>query len=492
MRLLTTVGSKELAFIVTICACLGLSSTPSIVIAAEAESALVLPSPIPRARWSEDWSFLRGTDGYAEVFYEDPSLHYKYVPLNESGSNYINFGGELRFTYEQYDPADRGLSDIGRQDVAMVRAAGHFDWHLNQDWRIFGQLGYATAGDREGGSKVGDKSDLNIWQLFVDRHFVLNEGDRLEVRLGRQFIEKADWLIGSGEARNVRQYYDGVRTAWLNKRFAKFDAFAAEFVDAATDSFAMSGTGEYFWGATAGFRLQSQPLNLSLLYLGWDLKDRQFEQGGAGLHDERRHSAVLWLKKPAFLIDQWSMDYYLAYQFGHYDDRNNSDISAFAAFGESKYALFPRMKTPILGLKTSYFSGDDDPYDDELNTFYNPIFVTIFFSFARDVMPYNLIQLQPNIAYRFSKDLQVTLSQDFLWRASTEDAFYTGASKIGVRADVSDDRYIGSQMELTMNWKPTRNIITSMHLVRFWAGDVVKDAGGTNQNYGRLDISYLF
>jgi hypothetical protein len=43
-----------------------------------------------------------------------------------------------------------------------------------------------------------------------------------------------------------------------------------------------------------------------------------------------------------------------------------------------------------------------------------------------------------------------------------------------------------------MNWKPTRNIITSMHLVRFWAGDVVKDAGGTNQNYGRLDISYLF
>jgi hypothetical protein len=452
------------------------------------DSAAVLPAPIPRARWSEEWLILRDTT----PTYEDPSLPFKYIPLNESGTNYLSLGGEFRFAYERYDPADRGLSDIGEQDVPLIRLAAHADWHPNQRWRVFGQLGYAAAGDREGGNNVGDESKLNIWQLFVDHRIPISDGERLDFRLGRQFIEKADWFIGSGEARNVRQYYDGLRVAWLDKQFGKFDAFAAEFVDAATGSFDMSGNGEYFWGATAGFRLDTPRLNLSLLYFGWDLKDRQFEQGGGGLNDETRHSVVLWAKKPVAVSDQWAMSYYLAYQFGRYYDSADSKISAFGAFGEFKYALFPRMRTPILGLKTSYFSGDNDPNDTELNTFYNPIFVTVYFSYARDVMPYNLMHLQPNIAYRFSEKLQLSLSTDFLWRASKDDAFYTGANQIGVPANASDARYIGSQAQLSMNWKPNRNIVTTMYLVRFWAGDVVEDAGGEDQNYVRMELSYLF
>jgi hypothetical protein len=482
-------GSHQRIITTCACGCLSLLMLSQAEAAAmDTDSDMVLPSPIPRSRWGEDWSILRGD----KVYYEDPSLSFKFVPLNKSGSNYISFGGEYRFADEKYDPADRGLSDIGNQDAALHRVAAHADWHPDERWRVFGQLGYAAASNRDGGNKVGDESDPNIWQLFVDRRFTLNNGDRLDFRLGRQFIEKADWFIGSGEARNVRAYYDGLRVAWLDVGFAKFDAFAAEFVDASPDSFDMSGTDEYFWGATAGFRLERPRLNLSLLYFGWDLKDRQFEQGGAGSHDEKRHSVVLWANKPVSVPDQWALSYYLVYQFGSYDDSADSDIKAFGAFGEFKYALFPGMNTPVLGLKTSYYSGDDDPNDDELNTFYNPVFVTVYFTYARDVMPYNLIHLQPNIGYRFSEELHVSLGNDFLWRASKDDAFYTGASKIGVRADDSDARYIGRQIQLSMNWQPTRNIVASMHLVRFWDGDVIEDAGGKDQNYGRLNFSYLF
>jgi len=73
------------------------------------------------------------------------------------------------------------------------------------------------------------------------------------------------------------------------------------------------------------------------------------------------------------------------YQWGEYEDSKNSDIHAFAAFGGFKYSLFPRMETPVVGLRTSYFSGDDDPSDDELNTAYNPLFITPYFSYARYV-----------------------------------------------------------------------------------------------------------
>jgi len=454
----------------------------------DTDISTVLPAPVGRARWGEDWSVLQNIP----LSHEDPSLAIKFIPLNESGTNYLSLGGEFRFAYEKYDPVDRGLSNTGEQDAALIRLAAHADWHPNKNWRVFGQLGYADAGDREGGNKVGDESDLNIWQLFVDRHFSVSDGERVEVRLGRQFIEKADWFIGSGEARNVRQYYDGLRVAWLDERFSKFDAFAAEFVDAATGSFDMSGNGEYFWGASAGFRLDSPRVNLSLLYFGWDLKDREFEQGAGQLYDETRHSLVLWAKQPVTETNQWSLNYYLAYQFGRYYDDANSDIKAYAAFGEFTYYWFPRIRTPILGLKTSYFSGDKDPNDNELNTFYNPIFVTVYFSYARDVMPYNLIHLQPNIAYRFNEKLKLTLSNDHLWRANTNDAFYTGANKIGVPADASDASYIGNQIQLELNWNLARSIVTSFHLVRFWAGDVVEDGGGGDQNYFRVDFNYLF
>jgi len=477
---------------VTVNVCVWLSILIACQIEAEpvtdTDSDIVLPAPVGRARWGEDWSVIR----YLPLPDEDPSLIFKYIPLNESGTNYLSFGGEFRFTYENYDPVDLGLSNIGDQDVALIRLAAHADWHPNKKWRVFGQLGYAAAGDREGGNKVGDESDLNIWQLFVDRHFTVSDGEQLEFRLGRQFIEMADWFIGSGEARNVRQYYDGLRVAWLDNRFSKFNAFAAEFVDAATGSFDMSGNGEYFWGASAGFRLDTPHVNLSLLYFGWDLKDREFQQGAGQLYDETRHSFVLWAKQPVTASDQWALNYYLAYQFGRYYDSANSNIKAYAAFGEVTYDLFPRVRTPILGLKTSYFSGDKNPNDDELNTFYNPIFVTIYFSYARDVMPYNLVHLQPNIAYRFSEKLKLTLSNDYLWRENTNDAFYTGANKIGVPAEASDARYIGNQIQLAMNWNPVPSIVTSMHLVRFWAGDVVEDGGGEDQNYARIDLNYLF
>ncbi len=342
------------------------------------------------------------------------ALPFKYVSLNESGSNYVSFGGEFRMTYESYDPRDRGLTDVGRSDVLMNRLAAHADWHPNERWRIFGQLGHAASGDREGGAKPGDESDLNVWQAFVDRRFDLDNGDRLDFRLGRQFIEKGNWFIGAGEAPNVRQYYDGIRMAWLDSRYAKFDAFAMEYVDTTTGSFEMRGSGEYFWGATAGFRLDSPDINLSAMYFGWDLQDLQFQQTDAGFHNERRHTVIAWINKPVNPENHWSYDYYLAYQFGTYEDAQDSDIQAYSAFGEIKYALRDQVRTPVIGLRTSYFSGDSDPTDGKLETFYNPVFVTVYFTYARDIQPFNLLHIQPNIGYRFSEELSITLSADFL------------------------------------------------------------------------------
>ncbi|NOQ65839.1 MAG: hypothetical protein GQ556_01290, partial [Desulfobacterales bacterium] len=110
----------------------------------------------------------------------------------------------------------------------------------------------------------------------------------------------------------------------------------------------MSGTDEYFWGLRTGMRFQQPDFELHFLYTGWDLIDRQFEQGGGGRHDEHRHTLLLRLNRPVNIerqlfrpldiVNHWGLDYYLAYQFGEYKDQpGGSDISSFAGFGEVKY-----------------------------------------------------------------------------------------------------------------------------------------------------------
>ena len=457
------------------------------------------PGPIPRARWSEDWSVIGNpaplvVDDLAPVG-DEFWRPLKHITLNKSGERYLSVGGEARLAYEFYDDKDMGISDVGYQDALQLRLALHADLHLNKRWRIFTQLGYgALLDNREGGEKTADECDVNVWEMFIDYRVPVKAEERIVVRLGRQLIETGNMFINAGEGNNVRQTYDGLRVGWLDSDFIKAAGFAAEYVDFDDDSFGMSGTDEYFWGLRTGVRLTQPELDLHLLYTGWDLSDRQFEQSGGGRHDEQRHSLLLWLDRPMNKDRQLGLGYYLAYQFGKYEDQpGDSDISAFAGFGEIKYAVYPELSTPILGFKTAYFSGDDDPDDDDLNTFYDPVFATPFFGYGRDIQPHNLIFLQPNIGYRFGEqDLLLTLSHGFFWRAEDEDAFYGSPNGITARAGVSDSSELGQQTQLAVRYLANPNLLITSYLARFFVGDVVEDAGGEDRDYFHIGFHYLF
>jgi hypothetical protein len=479
--------SYALGILIALCAAAGASTND--------DPTAKQPRPTPRARWSEDWSVLRNPTPMGEA--PPPTAHHllqpiKYIPFNESGDVYLSLGGEYRLAYELYDEASMGLSDIGTQDALQHRVALHADLHVKRYWRVFTQLGYANVNSRDGGPKTIDETNPDLWQLFVDQRIPLPDEERIVLRLGRQIIETANTFITAGEAHNIRLVYNGGRVAWVTKDFVPIEAFGAEYVDYANGSFDMSGTDEYFWGLRAGVRLRELQTSLHLLYLGWDLEDRQFEQGGAARQDELRHTLMLWLNRPLIGTRQWGLDYYLAYQFGEYDEPEESDISAFAAFGEVRYALFPEAWTPVFGLKTSYFSGDDDPADDELNTFYDHVFGTPYFSYARDVMPFNLIHLQPNASYRFGDFLLLTASYDLLWRAETDDAYYNSANGILVRADESGSRWIGQQTQLSAHYRPIDHVTINAFWAHLFAGDVIEDAGGDDRDYFHIGFNFLF
>ncbi|MCK5498098.1 MAG: alginate export family protein, partial [Gammaproteobacteria bacterium] len=185
--------------------------------------------------------------------------------------------------YEIYDDADMGISSIGHQDALQQRVALHADWHLSNRWRVFAELGDGLATDRQGGNKTADETDPDIWQLFLDRRWQLDNGDRFVLRVGRQLIETGNLFINAGEGNNVRQTYNGVRAALVEKDFevpslsprgvtriqkgyVPFEIFAAEYVDFGDGAFDMEGTDEYFWGLRLGTYVPKYRARINFLY----------------------------------------------------------------------------------------------------------------------------------------------------------------------------------------------------------------------------------
>jgi hypothetical protein len=96
---------------------------PAVAQEAPAEEGITdqVPFHLPRTRWSEDWLILK-----------DPSRNYdsfwrpiKFIRVNTTGSSFLSIGGEAPSTYELYQPAERGLTDIGTEDVGLLRVAIH-------------------------------------------------------------------------------------------------------------------------------------------------------------------------------------------------------------------------------------------------------------------------------------------------------------------------------------------------------------------------------
>ena len=101
--------------------------------------------------------------------------------------------------------------------------------------------------------------------------------------------------------------------------------------------------------------------------------------------------------------------------------------------------------------------------------------------------------MQPNLGYQFrDQDLLFTLSHGFFWRADTEDAFYGKPNGITAPAQASDSSWLGQQLQLSVRYLINPNLLLTSYLARFFAGDMIKDAGGDDRNYFHVGLHYLF
>lgn len=441
--------------------------------------ALTLLALAPHARPGEpSFRFFRWDENHTYVSeYKNPSIYdrLKYTPLSETA--YLGFGGGLRERLNHYHNDLFGLGPNTDGELLLTRLLVHSDLHLNDRVRAFIEIGHHST--REEGLVAGpfDEDRLDLTQAFVDF-----SSSNTRLRVGRQeFSLGATRLIGVRDGPNVRRAFDGGR---LDYRGSSLDlsAFALQEVrvgDGTWDN--ESNDGEELWGI---YGTRRTPLShFDIYYLGLNREQAFYARGQA---DETRHSFGL---RAFGDRGPWDWDYEVIYQSGSFGD---DEIRAWTAASITGYTLAHLPWRPRLALSANIASGDDDLNDGTLGTF-NPLYPNLmYFEEAAVLAPQNFMNIEPEITVYPSDRLSISLDWDFFWKAETEDAVYVRGLRPLTGTEGSQGRFVTHVPSLSVDYRFNRYLAADLSYSRFFAGEVIEDAGGSDIDFIKLEFRLTF
>jgi hypothetical protein len=186
----------------------------------------------------------------------------------------------------------------------------------------------------------------------------------------------------------------------------------------------------------------------------------------------------------------WDLDVEADYQFGK---AGPGDISAWSFAVEAGYTLVKRDLSPRLCLGFDIASGDDDPTDVDKQTF-NQLFPLghAYFGYIDVVGRQNIIDLHPGIELTllsekpFSKKVTLRTDYHMFWRESDDDALYNAAGGVQRADNGSDATFVGSEIDLLLNWQVDRHWTFYAGYSHFFAGDFLQETGPSD------DIDFLY
>lgn len=419
------------------------------------------------ARWAEDYSFLKDptkrTDALDSI---------RYVPFGES--NWVNFGGEMRYRADSHQQPFFGLRGINSNSYLQQRLQAHADIHLlNDQFRVFAQL-QDTRSWRKAFFSPNDQSDTEFQQFFVDWNMPLTNGYKLTTRLGRQeMVYGSQVLISDRDAPNLRFNLDGARVMLKTPGGYKIDAFALRPVAYGLKSFDdESSDTVVFAGLYSTFNF-SKPWNIDLY--GLDLEtDSRTLAGVTG--KEVRYTAGTRIFGKANGFD-WSWD--VAGQFGHLDD---ATIRAWAVAGSSGYT-FDGAWQPRLGLRTDIASGDGKLGDNRIGTF-DPLYgKNGYYGEAGITTLSNIIVIGPQFALSPVPSLRIEPAIFGAWKQKAQDGVYFTGMGLAPGSTNTDSRHVGTIYKTNVRWLASRNLTVDLDWEYFDVGNGLREGGGKGVHF---------
>jgi hypothetical protein len=494
------------------------------------------PWVIPRYRLlreDEDWTYLadpqmRGHD------WADPL---KYIELGKRNW-YLSLGGDARLWYEHYWnenwgvlpflPVDADPIETEKNGYLMQRYMFHSDFHLGTRLRAFVQLKSSVVNGRVGGPRpIIDSDELDVNQAFVDWNFVVDRQQntpKVTVRFGRQEMHFATGrLVSVREGPNVRAGFDGGRVI-VNAGRWRFDTFVVKpvitlgrgiiFPPLPPNPDIKPARGYFddkpdheqtFYGSFATGSVRGLPFNIDAYYFGLRRKIGIYDQG-LGPEERNTVGGRIWRGGIPFVLGE-GLDYDVeyAYQFGKFGPgpRNGptfpfiqfpkSDIRAWTVASATGYTFNNVKLQPRIGVNAGITTGDKDPRDPDLQTFFTPFPNGRFFGAIQQNGPLNIQGFRPNLTLQLPRRASLTIDSYFFWRQSLNDAMYNIPGFVLRPGSFTQSRYIGAQPGAELFWPVTKHVTAGAAVAYFMTGQFLHDnPPDKNLSYVGLILGYRF
>jgi hypothetical protein len=457
-------------------------------------------------RFEEDWTppdWSRPHEGARDVF-----DRIKALPLTESGSIWIGFGGQARGRLAYQGTVNFGGPFDFEPTMWTWRLRPYADLHVGRHFRVFAEGIYShssiqalvdTLGAPE--SRLGfDAPNANgdLLNLFAEYRAPiagsLQAGawvGRRELQMGHErILSPGNWLLN-------RHTFDGAG-GWLEKGGHRLEAFVTRPHIPVPDMFNRRDYETTFWGVfyttTAG-RQPPVPVGLPparqqrVVFQPYLFQTQReavaFVQGAA---DEDRYTGGL-LTYGDVGGTGFDFEFEGMYQYGQFRTPfQTGTVQAYALTGILGYRfqnvrLFPRPYVSI-----DYASGDADPNDATLGTF-DPLYplAYAFFGFHAAFERKNFIAPGVNLDAVLYRNVYLRTSYwPGMWRAQKNDGVYDSFGNItrrpepqsrgGSHPDLAEaSRKIGQQIDVGVAWLPTHHLLFYGTYLRFFAGQFWTD-----------------
>lgn len=424
--------------------------------AAHAETKEAWQAPtLSITRYDEDWSDLADAEKRANHW----TGPFKYVPLGDiaGGEAWVSIGIELRARNENYDDNLWGSADAPDDGYVWLRAMPYVDLHVGK-LRAFVQPIAATSIGVAPSPGPIDGTGVDLLQGFVEADL-----GPITLRGGRQMLSLGtERLIGTRYGPNVPLAFDGLR-ANVTLGAAQVSLIAVRPVQPGTRSFDdRTSSSKALWGAYA------QMPGLDLYYLGFR---NDAAHWGTRTGGETRHSlGARWHGTRDNL--HWNVEGVA--QFGHFD---GGTIAAWTLGTEVGRAFPDAPLAPDFTLRVNAVSGDGKRSDNKLGTF-NALFPKgKYFGELSPVGPYNIVNVQPNLALQLAPTISASVAAAAYWRYSRADGVYDIPGNLIRAAGASRARFIGKEVEATVAWQASPELELSASLSAFAPGAFIRETG---------------
>lgn len=408
-----------------------------------------------------DYRFLEKKD------FNDPFLTDGLRRIRLGDDFLFSTGGQAHWRYMSENNSRLSGRD---NNFNLFRARAYGDLWYQDEVRLF--VEFITA-SRFGGNLPPlaiDENSADLLNAFVDvkladyeKHPIYARVGRQELLLGSQrFISPLDWA-------NTRRTFEGVRVFRQGEKF-DVDAFWTRPVVVDRDEFDDRDHDSDFAGLYTTYRPQKGHFtDLYYLYLGDDSPAPIPGDGGPSPFDIH----TFGLRYAGDVDGKFLWDFEGDIQFG---SRGGRDVCAGAVSIGGGYHFKDLPWNPTLWAVYDYASGDDNPTDDDFNTF-NQLFPFghYYLGWIDLVGRQNIHDVNAHLYLYPAKWITLWLQYHHFELASRTDALYNAAG-IAVRRDPTGTAgtNVGNEIDIVANFHLMRNTDVLIGYSHLYAGSFLR------------------